>query len=890
MLELRSEFLDHLRSGGTLLVASRQRASAVRLAYSAAMLAEGRELWVSPDVLPWSAWVERELDEARLRDERMPQRLTSNEDWLLWQEAINEACTGHEVLRPDGMIEPVRRAVGILDDYAIDLRSAPTAEVEVLKGAMRHFHRRCEELHVLGRASWRALVPWLRPSARLLVADATGIGPQRKDWLAQHGARFATAGAPSGSCSVFDFETTTQEADAAASWCATQFARDVNARLLVVVPRLNEVRHLWERAFSQRLNQTLIATGRDGSAQSMFAIEGGRALRSYRIVSAALQLIELASGSAGFDELSEVLRSVYLNVIARPSALQIDRWLRERNIASAQLTVLRSVLPLIREDQGEAAAAGATALIAALEVPGKRSSGTPAEWAQTWVALLQQCGWPGAAPLGSDEQQARMRFDDLLGEFASVQVPAQRLTLHEATVRLQGMVERAAFEPASDDVPVTLTARLEDPLVRYDGIWVAGLSSEVWPPPAMPDPLLPLSLQYSTGIPAATTEGQSRLARQLQERWRCLAGQCVLSWSRTHEDLPHDRSPLLPLNDEPAREPEVPTLEAWYAARAPELENWTDRTTPAHPIDGVLHGGTRLLELQSVCPFRAFAELRLQAQPLEHPSPGINPRVRGMILHLALELFWNEMRDQATLRAKRAAGTEVQDLIHHSIARALRETLAREPGSVSEPMKQREHARTVRLINQMLEWEQQRPIFSTTTIEAARRHEFAGAAIDLRFDRVDVLEDGLRLILDYKTGSPKTFDGLADRLRQPQLPAYAIAAGQPIAGVAALYLGREGVKVRGSADQPSRFKRSIAPKSGELSWPERVERWRGQLQVLIDEYLGGDASVSPLPDVCKLCHLHALCRIDPTALVVLDTDPDNPEGEESEEESEEEGE
>ena len=58
MLELTNELLEHLKSGGTLVVPSRQRASAIRVAHSAAMLASGLTVWNSPDVLPWSAWID----------------------------------------------------------------------------------------------------------------------------------------------------------------------------------------------------------------------------------------------------------------------------------------------------------------------------------------------------------------------------------------------------------------------------------------------------------------------------------------------------------------------------------------------------------------------------------------------------------------------------------------------------------------------------------------------------------------------------------------------------------------------------------------------------------------------------------------------------------------
>jgi ATP-dependent helicase/nuclease subunit B len=862
------------------------------------MLASGRQLWSSPDVLAFSAWLERELDEARIRGEHLPPRLTPTEEWLLWQEAVHQACAGFGVLMPDGMIEPVRRAVGLLEDYALDLSGAPTAEVAVLKQSLLHFRRRCEELGVLGRSSWRELTAWIRPSERLLVADSAAIGRERERWLLQQGARIATLTGESGPCRVVGCETPTHEADAAAQWCASQLITDASARLLVIVPRLNETRHLWQRAFSQRLDQALILAGREASAESGFAIEGGEPLAGYRLVATALNLIALASGSAGFNELSAVLRSPYLSVIPREWSLRLDRWLRERNVASAHIPLLRSLLPTLAQQLAEQGAMALNKLLSPLESLGRTGTAAAASWAQKWAAALRECGWPGEAPLSSDEQQARMRFDELLGEFAAVQFPAVRLTLSEATSRLAGMARRVSFEPASEDVPVTMTARLEDPIVRYDGIWVAGLSSDAWPPPAQPDPLLPLPLQYAAGIRSASAAGQGAIARQLQQRWLQSAQRCVLSWSHTGEDLPLDRSPLLP--DEPSRQDEtsrqdaiahhaaVVPLEAWYAQHAPVLEAWAERTTPAVAVDGTLRGGTRLLELQSLCPFRSFAELRLQATPLEQPAPGITPRVRGMILHLALELFWKQMRDQASLQARRAAA-ETQDLIQHCVTRALQQTLDREPGSVTEQMSRREHTRTARLIDDMLDWELARPAFSTTILESPMRYGVAGVALDLRLDRVDRLDDGWQLIIDYKTGKPKTFDGLAQRLVQPQLPAYALAAGPSTAGVATLYLGRGGVSVRGSSDRPDRINPRLAPRQGEPTWAQRVERWRQQLQQLVDQYLRGEASVRPLPDACKFCHLHSLCRITPAALAALDTDPDDPEGEESEDELEEEG-
>ncbi len=51
-------------------------------------------------------------------------------------------------------------------------------------------------------------------------------------------------------------------------------------------------------------------------------------------------------------------------------------------------------------------------------------------------------------------------------------------------------------------------------------------------------------------------------------------------------------------------------------------------------------GGVKPLTLQAECGFRAYGEMRLGAEALETPAPGLDARERGMLLHKALELVW----------------------------------------------------------------------------------------------------------------------------------------------------------------------------------------------------------------------------------------------------------
>src|SRR5204863_6489 len=55
--------------------------------------------------------------------------------------------------------------------------------------------------------------------------------------------------------------------------------------------------------------------------------------------------------------------------------------------------------------------------------------------------------------------------------------------------------------------------------------------------------------------------------------------------------------------------------------------------------------GTRSLDLQNQCPFRAYAELRLGCTRRERVEPGIAPNRRGELLHAALESLWERLGD-----------------------------------------------------------------------------------------------------------------------------------------------------------------------------------------------------------------------------------------------------
>ncbi|HEX4049261.1 MAG TPA: PD-(D/E)XK nuclease family protein [Steroidobacteraceae bacterium] len=857
MLELPVAILAHLTAGGSLVTPSRQRAAALRLAHSALMLARGLTLWSSPDILPWGAWVERELEQARSRGEPLPRRLSSAEQWQLWREVVLQCSEPLQMLAPERLVDPVRRASAVLEDEGLTLDRTSSPEAALLLEAQAAYRHRCRELGALGSDSWVQCRAYLRPSAQLMLAGFTHLGAERRRWLEQHGAVVLEAddsGWPACQPHVSAHASPATESQAAADWCVEQLSQDPSARLLLIVPRLGQQRHHWLRALSQRLDPRGVL-GTDSGERAPYVIEGGRALAEHPLVSTALDVIALASGRADLEQLSALLRSPYLTGWDLPSRLRLDLWLREQGLDPPTLAGLIPQSELIGAQAGIQSAALAQALYEALQVPPQSTVGS---WAECFAEWLARCGWPGE-DLGSEEQQVRLRFDALLGELAALDPAARRLSLDQAVDLLQERAQREHFEPASDDVAVTVTASLEDPIARYDGIWVAGLSVDAWPGPAQTDPLIPASLQRQAGLPGSTPALQLAQARRLQGVWSRCARACVLSWAAGEEDAPAEASALL--QGLPAVTPAAHfELADWLASRPVTLQSWMEPRGALWAPGRALRGGARLLELQSLCPFRAYAQLRLGACELDAAERGVAPRERGRILHRALQLFWEAVRVSQGLHGDTAT-TRLEEQAARCARQAIQEHAPRAGGLLSSLLLEHECERTRVLLLRLVDWERAREPFAAAALESPAQLVLAGHHLPLRLDRVDRLQDGRLLVIDYKSGKPQPFDAHGERPEQPQLAAYALALGHDVAAVAMVYFGGSKISVRGAADRDGRLPKLGGLPAG-LDWSALQTQWRERLGALAQEFVDGHAAVDPQPRACERCHLQMLCRID----------------------------
>ena len=937
MIRLPTELNEVLQRGGTVIVPSRQRAHAARLAHAAAELRRGQRVWATPDILSVEAWLTREVERyAATGGANVPRLLSPAEEWFLWRQCAADATGELELVNRGALAEALRRASALAAEFGIDIRGGakqrrrsasvgpsesmggvgssdalglseasdssssqatfadePGTEAALLADVQLAVDERCRSL---GAATVASLVPQLTPAAAQAVAGGFLTLPPRLRALATpaHDVPATEAVVPTVVIAADELD----ELERIAEWCKSQVQRNPDVRILIALPGSPGNRERLATLIRQAINPArwlLGAAAAEGVTQepddSLVIIEGGAPLAQMPAVAHALSTLSWLSGNPGdFEAVSNWLRAPYWKSPSAVSRARLDIWLRERERMQFNLRDLTGAFAGVPSALS-AAAKDITSQVNKATVSLGQGAASPRDWSERFRAALEAFGWPGERARASGEQQTVVRFHELLDEFGQLASAARSISRSNAIQWFGELATRTAFRPADDDAVVTISSVLAAPVVRYDAIWVAGLHAEAFPQPVQPDPFIPLVAQLKAGVPAASANGRLAEARALVTQWRTSADALVLSAPSRSEDLELLPSPLLAEWIRPSTHASPDgTASASGSSWLPTcihrdglLETLDDGAGVPWSTDKPLPSGTRSLELQNQCPFRAYAELRLGSTPLDAPEPGIAADLRGQLLHAALQKLWSRLRDSQGLAA--LSNSALEAAIHRCVEEAASETQRNSPSNRTRPSPvtdaqgdlfgnpqyspalTRECRRAERLIWTLCLLERERASFRVESTELETTLTVSGGArLNMRIDRVDELESGGRAILDYKSGRRGTADWYGERPSHPQLLAYLAALGDDVTGMATVNVTAREVRFDGIANVGELLPKvrgveaDFGTDPGD-AWPKWRDQWRSRIEELAAAFVAGRAAVDPKPGACDYCHVASVCRI-----------------------------
>jgi ATP-dependent helicase/nuclease subunit B len=876
----------HLAAGGIVLTADLRQARILRRLHDRARAAAGQQAWPTAQVLPLATWLEGEwLQQQMLRPE-LPRVLPPVAvDWL-WRRQV--ALAEPSLLESADLGRRARASWLTLQAHGSSLAAVTrwplTRDQQAFLGWAQAVEKElrergaCDAADLARRFVDCSVIPAAGPP--ILLAGFARVTPAEETLFAAlstagRGIARAVATGTGGACSRHGARDPDAERDDMVAWLRARVAERPDGIHAVIVADLDASRGVLERALAASLQPDLELPGADRD-ERVFDLAGGHTLAMQPVVDAALSALAAAGGTIEWTTASRLLRSPYVAGAAAERSSRVVADLALRTRPGGIRTSGRWLAGCAARAGAVRFGAAADAAALALEGPRRRNAGA---WAEAFGQCLAAWGWPGDRPPGSRVYQAAHRLRELLRELAALGEWAAGLSLGEALAELRRLAGRP-FQPESGEPAVYVLDRYDDPGVQLDSLWVAGLTAGAWPRPVAVDPLLPIEIQRELRLPGATPAARVAEAREVIGSWRARAQELVLSWPRLENDSEADASPLLP-DDAPAWTPAARVAnreQLCFAAR--RLDAVVEAPLP--PLAGRrMKGGAKLLELQAQCAFRAFAELRLGAGRLEEPEAGFDRRLRGVVVHRALQDVWTRLGAQSALAAldQRARGA----LVASAVDRALGSCAPADIGSRALDL---ERDWQCQAIGHLLELDLSRPSFAVVEVERPMEVAIGGLELTLRIDRTDRIGEEL-VVIDYKTGRPRDAAWRGARMDAPQLPLYAVLHPERPSGIAfaALSLtrayhvgvGRDGDAVPGMMPA-ERFALTEDRESG-FEWPAVKARWASWLGRLAADFAEGRAEVDPklAAATCRLCHLGALCRVqaeDPAELAEEGADDD----------------
>lgn len=841
--ELFTRLAEGRAAGVTVVTPNARLARELAREFDARQAAAGRERWESADILPLGAFVERTWEQALYErgGSILPMLLTPAQERELWQEAIGASRWA------GALLDVARTAARAMDAWRLahawrivpeEAESAGTEDTRAFAAWAAAYARRVKKEGLTDAAA----LPDLGLAARetkLLVAYAFDILPPQAQALLRRYAHAFCAPPPRRSRPLrTSFASAAEELESAAWWARAKLESGAR-RIGIVVPDLAERRRAVARIFARVLRPESVLPGA-AAAPMPFNVSAAEPLAAWPLAATALALLELAHGEVAFEAASRLLRSPFLGGAGTElsARAQLDARLRREcgpRIGLGELIARSGDCPRLRAD-----------LEAVFAV--RPHGASPQDWARHFTAVLEAAGFPGERTLDSVEYQVRGKWHETLAELARLGSVRSRLSAAEALARLRRLAAETPFQPESEDAPVQVLGLLEAAGQQFDALWVSGLTDEAWPLHARPNPFLPIALQKRAGIPEASAETSLALDARITAGWAAAADEVVFSWPRREEDRDLAPSPLIARFEERALDIArgVRYRDAIFAQRA--LQAAADDRAPPVAAPRV-HGGTRLIADQAACPFRAFARHRLNAEALESPQPAPDARTRGLLAHALMARIWRELKSSAALGTR-----ELAPVIAAAARGAVREA------GLEGALAQLEVERLERLAREWLEVERSRGAFDVVRVEDRIAIEIGGLSLTGRLDRMDRLADGTHAVIDYKTGNrASTGAWLDERPDDPQLPLYAVAAGEAVAALAIARIRAGEMKFSGF----SAGECGIPGVRRAGDWSALVSAWRTRLEALAHEFASGWAPVDPKRGLatCRDCDLQPLCRV-----------------------------
>jgi ATP-dependent helicase/nuclease subunit B len=875
-----------LSPAATVLTPNQRLAAYLRKQYNET---QKTAVFNSADIIPINAWLQRLYENALIQQWTDKIILTAEQELALWEKMINEQPMATALLsKSHNTAKLAQKAWELVQHWQLPisaLEHSHHSETEQFLAWLNSFKK------ALAAEGWLTLaelpahlarclpIPYCQTLPALHLVGFDDMPPVIKgflDTLEQRGVnvnicaidkggnRAAPTSTGDTNAYKLNCKNNLEELKLALSFAQNELKKNKQARIGIVVPELAQQRNI-----IVTLCQKLFYADsffQEPETNTLVNISGGIALSDTLLLQSVFTALKLAPHHIAVPDLYWLWHSPYFNFgthnAMRP--LLEQRLCHQYNKYISHNTFMRFLHKQL--SLGNKAESSFPDFYNALKAP--PSHNPSAKSHHTWMQIIHRyllaLGFPGQRSLVSSDVQRLNAFEEVLRTFSALDRIEEKISFEKAITQLQYLCQQKLFQAKTHDAPIQILGLLEASGLEYTHLWITGLNEGVFPSNPHPTPLLPIGLQKRLAMPHADSKREFDFAQKLLMRLLTHSDSVICSYSEENNDINLRPSPLisaLPLFN---RSRLAMNLEEKTPSQL-KTEYINDSLGLSLAADTPVRGGSTLFKLQAQCPFKAYANLRLQATENDYPVLGLSPALRGNAVHAALHYFYQTISSQSQLLA---LSKEAQhQLLQKACQNALDHLHEQQPPAEYSRHYSLEAARLEKLLSVWLEQEKMRPHFTVIATEKRLEANFAGLHFKVQIDRIDKLDDGSEIIIDYKTGQAHISDWFSERPNEPQMPLYCSVYDSDIKAMAFAKVNLQKIGIEGigavSDDWPAIKRLTFTTIEGNDPWQQQKTLWRQQLTLLAEEFKQGHAAVTPKEGekTCEYCHLPSLCRI-----------------------------
>ncbi len=630
------------------------------------------------------------------------------------------------------------------------------------------------------------------------------------------------------------FDKTNSEIQSAAKWARLLQQQNPLSSIAIVSPQLSDIYYQVKSIFDQEFDDVLVETG----AKS-YNISLGLPLTKYPLIQELLLILELSNqlqqNRIKTSTFNAVIKSVY---ISEHNSERSSRALLTNNILSLALTTFK-----INNIKGFLSNCPGLEKIITTIGQRQNSPKTLEQHLKEFSTLLQIWGFTTNRALSSVEYQLFNKYLQTSLGLNKLSRHNKNISFNNAIIEFKNLLSQVIFQAQSSKSKIQILGSLEAEGLYFDKAWVLGMTDNFLPAKLNSPKFIPFDIASEHKIPHSSYDLINKDAKNTLGNLESLADEVIFSYAKLYledEQLP---TPLVNFNGLTQSVVNEPTL----TISIEDIDDYVAKDLEEKQIKS----GVTVLKDQMACAFKGFAH-RLNTNTYDCAHIGLDRREQGSIIHKTLEYIYQAIRSRKEL-------IEINDksldkLINTKINLALKNY----PQSGFEQI---EKQRLSQLVREFIDKDKLREEFTVLSTEQILEADIEGLKFSTRLDRLDEMENGDKIVFDYKTGKTSIGAWCGDSINEPQLPIYSII--NKTDGAAFIELSSNNISYKGISRDEDSLPKQSKRNSNCGDWDDQVRIWDQQLSAASIEFQRGDAEVAPNKKACKYCELNSLCRIEP---------------------------